>query len=186
MIPLLMATLALASDPVALRQAHSGDVASVALTGSALSAAWQPASGPGLSVNTVAGGYVGAAVGWNRPLVGADRTWGVDVHGGGGLDVLWASPGVALAGTGSVVAGARGGRGRWLTGLVVPLGVRLDRPELAAPLVLESRLGLRVGPLWLGAHGQAGAVLASGGPPSMHAKAGLSLTLAPTSSDTGG
>lgn len=176
MIAMLWVTAALASDSVALRQPLETADASVGLVGTSVSVAARPGR-LALGAVLTPGSFVGAAVGVTPSL--GQRPWGVDVAASGGVDVLLASPGLALGGSGSVHGGVRGDRGRWMTGLVLAPGLRLDRPEVALPTFLETTVAVRGGPLWLGALGQAGAVFASGGPPAMHVRLGAYLTVAP-------
>ena len=179
MIGWLLTMAALGSDPVALRQPLTSGGYSAALLGQTVSVSVRGNRGPMLGLVGRPQAHVGVAVGEWTPWIGADRAWGVDLYGSGGLDVLWASPGVAVSVTGSALAGIRGQGASWMTGLVIPAGVRLDRPEASLPVLLETRAGVRGGPVWLGVLGQAGAVFATGGPPAMHLKGGLSLRVSP-------
>ena len=182
MISLLCVMNALASDPVALRQPVRAGSVSVALAGQTLSAAVRPNVGPSFALVARPHAHVGAAVGAWTPWIGADRPWGVDLFGSGGVDVLWASPGVAVGATGAALAGVRGDRGRWMTGLLMPVAVRLDRPEAVLPTLAESHTSVRVGRLSLGMLAQIGAVFATDGPPAVHLLGGGTVTLAPRGS----
>jgi len=166
-----MVALALAADPAALRQVHDdGAVVDVSTEAVGVAADVGPVA---LGVDYRYGSYVGAHVGWRRTLTGGERSWGIDGVATTGLGGLLATPGVALLATGEVRGGFRNDQGQATFGVVVPLAVRVDvPPQLAVPLGIELRLAWRLGPLWVGARGQAGGTLWSGGVPAGRAVAG--------------
>lgn len=177
MISLLLAT-ALAADPAALRQIDGeGLLIDVSSEAVGIGVARHDLR---LAASYAYGSHVALHVGTLRPLVGAERTWGVDAVLAGGAAALLATPGVALVATGELRAGARGDDGQATLGLVTPLALRLDLPpELAVPLALELRFAVRLGPLWLGTRGQAGATFVPGQPPAMRTAGSVFVQLIP-------
>jgi hypothetical protein len=168
---LWLTTLALAADPAALRQLH-GTVAVADVSTEAVGVAAD--LGPVLvAVEHAYGSYVAAHAGKTTPLTAEDRPWGIDGIGAVGLAGLVATPGVALIATGELRGGFRDERGQATLGLVVPVALRVDvPPQLAVPVGLELRLAAKLGPLWVGARGQAGGTLVVGGVPAGHANLG--------------
>ena len=169
MIALLLPT-ALAADPAALRQIDGHgvlmDVSSEAVGIGVARGELRLAASYGYE------SHVALSVGTLLPLVGAERTWGIDAVVAGGAAALLATPGVALTATGELRAGARNERGQATLGLVTPLALRVDLPpELAIPVAFELRLAVAVGPIWLGTRGQAGATFVPGQPVAMRTAA---------------
>lgn len=170
MMPLLMA-VALASDPVALRQVHnSSAVVDIGTDAVAVAADIGPIR---ISAQYAHHANVAVRAGLGRALIGEDRLWGVDGVIALGVAGLTATPGVALVATGELRGGVRNGDGQATLGLVMPIALRIDAPpELAVPIGLELRFAARLGPVWLGCRGQAGAALVSGGVPAVRTAVG--------------
>jgi hypothetical protein len=167
----VLLAVALASDPVALRQVHdTSAVVDVGTDALAVAADMGPIR---LSAQYAHHANVAVHAGLGRALVGEDRLWGIDGVGALGLALLTATPGVAIVATGEIRGGVRNGNGQATVGLVIPLALRVDAPpELAIPIGLELRLAARLGPLWLGCRGQAGGTLVVSGAPAVRTAVG--------------
>lgn len=180
MIAWLLA-LAFAADPAALRQVRDGSgVVDVSTDAIGVAAYVGPVD---IGVDYAYGVYVAGNLGWRRRLTGADRSWGIDAVATAGLAGLMATPGVALLGSGELRGGLRHDHAQATVGLVVPLAVRLDvPPQVAVPMGLELRLAAKLGPLFVGARGQAGGTLSVGGVPAGRAVAGGFIGWGPSGS----
>ncbi len=169
-------TVALGADPAALRQLHGeGGVVDVGTEATGVAAS---VGSVVVGVDYAYGAYVAGHVGQRRVLLGEEQGWGLDGLGAVGLAGLLATPGVALVATGELRGGVRDERGQATLGLLVPVALRVDvPPQLAVPVGLELRLAGRLGPVWLGCRGQAGATLSVGGVPAGRAEAGAFVQL---------
>jgi hypothetical protein len=165
---LLLWSWSFAADPAALRQLGERRAA-VDLGTHGVGTAVPLTDTMGVSVQHGYGSYLSAHVGGLRAV--GERPWGVDLGWTLGAAVLTATPGAALLASGELRAGRRDDAGEATLGLVVPLALGGWPPSAAVPLGMEARLAARLGPLWLGLRGQAGATLWTSGAPAARAEA---------------
>lgn len=156
-----------AADPMALRH----DVEDKALV---IEGGW-----PNLSVGYWVGPKLGLAVAWRLPAaaisasMGTRKTLsqgpkdgGVDLFIAGGLLVPTIIPGIAVTATPAIQMGKRAPKGHFTFGIAAPIEALLaPRAQLRVPVLLELRLGGKLGPLWLGLRGGLGPVLYAPGAP---------------------
>lgn len=172
----LLAGLALA-DPIAAREPLQGTYAVHVGSSQVSAAVWfLDDFGLALDVRTDLGAVELTAI-ERRPLTKPDG-WGLDLHGNFGFGVGLARPlpyltmGLALHG------GYRGERFGWTIGPSIPLSITpFGGWRARVPLLLETSLGPRFGPVALGLRGAAGTVISPGVPPSFAGQAGLGLTI---------
>jgi len=163
-----------AAEPLALRVDHAPGVSAVASPLDA-SVAWRGAAWGG-AVSWRPGASVGASVGRSWFLSGEPgRGWEAGVAVGGAVP-LW-SPALVLTATPYLHRVRDGERLSVRGGLVVPSAARLTgAAALRLPVQTEVVLGVRAGPLRLGAVGGAGVVLSPASPWALAGQAGLVAT----------
>lgn len=154
-----------AADPLALRHGIEGKAL-------VIDGGW-----PNLSVGYWVGPRLGLAVEWRLPAaaisgsVGTRKTVshgpkhnGVDLFIAGGLLVPTILPGIAVTATPAIQLGKRGPKSHFTFGIAAPLEALLaPRAQLRVPVLLELRLGGKLGPLCVGLRGGAGPVFTAPG-----------------------
>ena len=170
---LLFAVAALA-DPGAMR-APDGRV-TIAVGGPDHGVAvWSNTVGVALSVRAD-GGAVEAVVGkrWRT-----ERAFGGRVVLAGGAVVPLVDPGVGLALAPSVHGGHLGEQVEATFGFALPAVVGLaPQPSVRLPVLAETGLAFRAGPVWIGARGAIGAITVPGLAPSAALQGALQVTVA--------
>ncbi len=171
MIGALLVGAALAADPAALRAPL--DAGAVTADYGTLSASVATSIGEEGAVGAVwSPGAVGLMYGQRRRLTGKDKPWGIDGTLSAGLAATLVRPGAALLVSGSLMGGYSGEDGQAVAGAVVPLAVGGPPAAVAVPLLVELRVGRRLGDVWLGGRATTGAVLA-GDAPALRAELGF-------------
>lgn len=173
---ILLLTVALA-DPVAAREPGLDDYAVHVGSPSTSATVWFSEDfGIAIGLRTDLGAIEIAAV-ERHPLTG-EGGWGLDLHGavGGGIGLVRPLPYVTT--TLALHAGFRGEKFAWTIGPAVPMALTFVGGWRARfPLIVETFIGPRIGPLRIHVRGAAGTVLSPGLAPSFAAQAGLGLTL---------
>lgn len=157
MIALLLAATVAQADPAVLRTTPLGFGAFGGVRGVSVGGWITEHAGVAVTVPWNAG-TVGLSAGGRWDLVRGPKGWGVTAVVSGGPVFSTATPGLGLELAPAIVGGLVGERFTGSAGLALPVAIGwFDTFQARVPLMLETQIGGRIGPVWITASLRLGA-----------------------------